>query len=285
MNFSFVHAFSSFLLLSYSKILFVSFQLLSATKLYDPYGHCVGVGVALLYHDASVGYFSAAHLPFALLAIFVLSVFVFLPALVLLLYPTSIFQRSLGCCRVRWLALHAFADTFNGYYKNGTEGTRDYRYFAGLYVILRIVLLSFTLGFIRLYSWMLGIICCALTSLLFAILRPYKYNWINVWDSVAFALIAFGLIWLMYSKYIGSLPLEVAGVIATLPLMYIIVYIIMYKHSNTVRNCCVLLSKYRANPQLEPDRLHNPEEYRQPLLNGDWPENENSTTATPAGLG
>ena len=102
------------------------------------------VGPTMVYYDASIEYFSAStHLPFALLAIFVLCTFVVLPALVLLLYPTRIFQRSLGCCRVRWLALHAFADAFqgyfNGYYKNGTDGTRDYRYFAGLYIIFRIL--------------------------------------------------------------------------------------------------------------------------------------------------
>ena len=135
-----------------------------------------------------------------------------------------------------------------------------------------------------LYSWMLFVMCCAVTSLLFAILRPYKYNWINVWDSVVFALFAFCLLWIMYVNYIGSLPFEIAGIIVTIPLMYIIVYI-MYKHANTVRNCCVFLNKYRANPQSEPDRLLNPEEYRQPLLNGDWPENENSNSATPAATG
>ena len=123
LNFSLVHAFSSFLLLSYSKILFVSFLLLAPITLYDSEGQ--QVGPSMVYYDASIGFFSAQHLPFALLAIFVLCVFVVLPALVLLLYPTRIFQRCLGCCRVRWLALHAFADTFNGYYKNGTEGTRD----------------------------------------------------------------------------------------------------------------------------------------------------------------
>ena len=215
LKFSLVHAFSSFLLLSYSKILFVSFQLLSATKRYNPYGQMVGP--TMVFYDASIGYFSTPHLPFALLAICVLCVFVVLPALVLLLYPTRAFQRSLGCCRVRWLALHAFADTFNGYYKNGTEGTRDYHYFAGLYVILRIVLLLVViLGFFRQYYWMIVIMCCAVTSLLFAILHPYKNNWINVWDSVVFALMTFSLLCTMYTNYIASLPFEVIGVIVTI---------------------------------------------------------------------
>ena len=190
LEFSLVHAFSSFLLLSYSKILFVSFQLLAATELLDANGQ--KVGPAVVFYDASIAYFSAPHLPFALLAMSTLCIFVVLPALILLLYPTRAFQRSLGCCRVRWHALYAFADTFNGYYKNGTEGTRDYRYLAGLYVILRIVLLVTVLRIISYYYWMIVIMCCAVISLFFAIVRPYKNSWINVWDSVAFALLTLG---------------------------------------------------------------------------------------------
>ena len=248
LNFSFVHAFSSFLLLSYSKILFVSLQLLSATKLFDAEGQRVGPTV--VYYDASIEYFGSTHLPFALLAIFVLCVFVVLPALVLLLYPTRIFQRSLGCCRVRWLALHAFADTFNGYYKNGTEGTRDYRFFAGLYLIFRILPLLIVLQ-ISLYTWVLGITSCAIVSLLFALLRPYKDNWINIWDSVVFALFSLSFFWVMYGQYIASLPLEVVGVIATLPLIYIVVFVV-HKYKNVLQNCCVFLNRYRPLiPDLE----------------------------------
>ena len=129
---------------------------------------------------------------------------------------------------MRWLALHAFADTFNGYYKNGTEGTRDYRYFAGLYLTFRIVLLLTLLAVIIPYYWMLLMICCAVMSLLFAILRPYKNNWINVWDSVVFALLAFSLLWLMY--------------IGTIPFIYIIVYA-LYKHTNTFKFFCWYFSE------------------------------------------
>ena len=277
LKFSLVHAFSSFLLLSYSKILFVSFQLLSATKLYDPNGQ--RVGPAMVFYDASIEYFSAPHLPFALLAICVLCIFVVLPALVLLLYPTRAFQRSLGCCRVRWHGLHAFADTFNGYYKNGTEGTRDYRYFAGLYVIFRI--LTSTINLINQYYWMVIITCSSIVSLLFAILRPYKEGWINIWDSVVFALLAFSLFWVFYARYIVSHLFEIVGVIAFVPFIYIICYV-TFKYTNALQKCCAFLNKYRANPQLEPDRLLNPEEYRQLLPNVNCPENDqHSSLATP----
>ena len=278
LEFSLVHAFSSFLLLSYCKILLISFQLLAPTKIYDPHGMLVGPTVP--YYDASIGYFSTEHLPFALLAIFVLCIFIALPALVLLLYPTRAFQRCLGCCRVRWHALHAFADTFNGYYKNGTEGTRDYRYFAGLYVILRIVALPCVFIFsVNAYYWILVIPCLAVVSLLFALLRPYKDDWINIWDSVLFAIYAFSLFWIMCVQYMHvfhSLPIEVIGITISVPLVYIIVYV----GHKSFQSCRLFLNKYRDNPQFEPDRLLNPEEYRQLLPNGEYPENEHCITAT-----
>ena len=281
LKFSLVHAFSSFLLLSYSKISTISIQLLAASNLHNsPTGQTVAT---VVYYDASIRYFSASHLPYAFLAIIVSFTFVILPAIVLLLYPTRTFQRCLGCCRVRWLALHAFADTFNGYYKNGFDGTRDYRYFAGLYLIFRVLPLSvcFQVGIILQYIWGLATVSCVVVSLLFALLRPYKNNWINIWDSVVFALIAFISFWVMYSEYIiVSLPYEVVGVIATVPLIYIIVYVV-YRYSYVFKNCRVFLNKHRANSQLEPDRLLNPQEYRQLLPTADCPENKHSNSGTP----
>ena len=69
---------------------------------------------------------SADNVPFAVLAISVLLVFVLSPTLILLLYPMRSFQRYLGyCTRIRWQFLHTFANAFQGCYKNGTNGSRD----------------------------------------------------------------------------------------------------------------------------------------------------------------
>ena len=117
-----INAFATFLLLSYSKLLTVSYSLLDATELYNNRGE--KVGPVVLYYDASIEYFSKQHLPFAILAICVLLVFVVSPLLLLLLYPMRSFQRCLGyCTRIRWQFLHTFADAFQGCYKNGTDGT------------------------------------------------------------------------------------------------------------------------------------------------------------------
>ena len=95
----------------------------------------------MLYYDASVALFSREHIPFPFLAFFVLLMFNILPLLVVVLYPTRVFQKCLNCCRIRWHAVHAFADAFTGCYKNGTNRAWDYRYFAGFYLLGRIMYL------------------------------------------------------------------------------------------------------------------------------------------------
>ena len=134
---SIVESFATFLLLSYIKFLSVSFDLLVPTRVYNVNGSLVGM---YLYYDATIEYFGDKHLPYAVLALFVMLVFIFFPLLLLLLYPMRFFQRCLGCCGVRWHALHIFIDAFQGYYKDGTNGTRDCRYFATALIICRIVL-------------------------------------------------------------------------------------------------------------------------------------------------
>ena len=115
-------------------------------------------------------------------------------------------------------------------------------------MIFRVIPLSVVLHgeVILQYIWMLAIVSCAILSLLFAILRPYKTNWINVWDSVVFELIAFSFFWVMCAQYIVSLPLEVIGIIAIIPLVYIVVFVI-HKFTNAYRSCCVFLNLFRAN--------------------------------------
>ena len=71
---SVINAFATFLLLSYSKLLTVSYSLLGATELYNNRGE--RVGPVVLYNNASIEYFSRQHLPLAVLAICVLLVFV-----------------------------------------------------------------------------------------------------------------------------------------------------------------------------------------------------------------
>ena len=262
---SLIHTFALFLLLSYSKILIVSLRLLSYTQLHLPTGRTISPARRVL-HDPSLEWFGEKHLPFALPAIFILCIFVFLPALFLLLYPMKTFQKCLGCCGRRLLALHAFTDVFQGCYKNGTNGTRDCRYFAGLYLVFRIVLLPavYDGSIFGFYDDMVSTVCLITASLLFLLFRPYKNSaWLNIWDSIAFSLYAFVQFSIMYSKYVASVPLQIMDVLSAVPLVYLIIYVIcrLVVWMKTLQIC---KKKHRDEviPESEePDRLTHPEDY------------------------
>ena len=186
---SIVDAFATFLLLSYLKLLYVSSDLLIPTTVYNINGSSLGL---YLYYDATIEYFGEEHLPYGVLAVFVLLVFNLFPLLLLLLYPMRCFQQCLGCCRVRWHALHIFIDAFQGCYKDGTNGTRDCRYFAAAFLLARIlvfVIFAFTQTELF-YCAILFLLIPLVIAML--VLQPYKprFATYNVVDSVLVLVVA-----------------------------------------------------------------------------------------------
>ena len=224
---SIVEAFATFLLLSYLKLLGVSSDLLVPTQVYRVNGSLVGL---YLYYDATIEYFGDEHLPYGVLAVFVMLVFILLPMLLLLLYPMWCFQRCLGCCGVRCHALHIFIDAFLGCYKDGTNGTRDCRYYAASFLFSRILpFLIFALSQTALFY---GAVLFILIPLVMAIpiVQPYKprFSTYNAVDSVLVLLMALwcativcvtiaGLKAHRWQKYF----LILSFIVAVLPLFYI----------------------------------------------------------------
>ena len=170
---SIVGAFATFFLLSYLRILSVSFDLLVPMNVHNMNGHTVG---SFLYYDATIEYFGQEHLPYAIVAIFITIVFTLFPLLLLLLYPMRCFQRCLGFSEVssRWHALRIFIDAFQGCYKDGTNGTRDCRYFAAFHFFVRFLLFTifgFTLNGVFYAAAVIVFIC---VGILIAVIQPYK---------------------------------------------------------------------------------------------------------------
>ena len=290
---SLIDAFISFLQLSYVKFLIVSFHLLFPTHLYKADGH--PVKESYLLYDATIEYFSRDHLPYAILAIVVLSVVNNLPMLLLCLYPCSWFQKCLNCCKLSHQALHTFMDAFQGYYKNGTDGTRDCRWFSGVYFVVRIFILFITVivpttFFFALFSG----IFLLLPLILIAIVQPYKLSFYNSVDAVlilSLALFCFsaagslyiqesGVFVRMASKWISPM----VTIFGTAPLVYICVVALynLFLRSKILRQwfskvwslvqCQKLSSRWNCSEESLPERLSNPEEcaalLQEPLNHG-----------------
>ena len=81
---SIIDVFATFLLLAYSKLLFVSLYLLDGIYIYNADGEHVSGYPYVLKVDATVYYLSKEHLPFAITAILIL---LLLPPFLLIFYP------------------------------------------------------------------------------------------------------------------------------------------------------------------------------------------------------
>ena len=294
---SIVSTFATFLTLAYNKLIFVSGGLLIGTKVTDIRGN----SSHYLELAPTVPYFGTEHLPFAILAIVVLSTFIALPPLLLIAYPTITFQKMLGCLKVRWHALHIFADVFQGCYKNRTDGKYDYRYFAAFYFIFRIIILLLNVNCSLKLSWTISVAVLIIGSLLFALLRPYKKNWLNILDSLILASLGLAALWVLYTIETQGRWIQLEVFIAYLPLMYFVMYVacklfswlgILQKCQQKSRSICQSLQQrwqghhFRQQELCDegqlPDRMENPCEYEQLTQNRDSNEDGSETDRLPS---
>ena len=132
---SIIDAFATFFLLSYVKLLNVSHVLLIPTSVHNATGSLIGY---FLYYDATVEYMGPDHRPYAVLAILAVVVGVLFPLVLLLLYPMQWFQKCLNRCGLNSPDLQMFMQCFQGYYRDRTDGGRECRYLAAVYLAFRI---------------------------------------------------------------------------------------------------------------------------------------------------
>ena len=190
-------SFAAFILLSYTKFLTISGRLLSPQSLYN---HNSTIVKTVLYYDGSVGYFEREHIPYIIIAVLVLIVFIIIPPLLLIAYPSKKFHKCLKSLMCNWDTggkVQLFLNTFYSCYKDGQDpGTRDWRCFAGLYFVFRLVFLS---TFYNIYCYIyldwglqytIQQVLCTIGILLFTTIRPYKEDFYNNVDATMFGVLA-----------------------------------------------------------------------------------------------
>ena len=85
------------------------------------------------------------------------------------------FQECLNFFKLSHFTLHTFVDSFAGCYKDGTEpGTRDYRYFAAFFLLLRFVNYLVLMCTYDDYLQIVYLIIFACFSIIFIPYQPYK---------------------------------------------------------------------------------------------------------------
>ena len=182
-----VSAFATFILLSYVKILNTSLDLLTPSILYDMNGNTIKQ--RYLSIDGTVEFFGSQHWPYALLALFMCSVFNILPLVLLCLYPCRCFHRCLNRFKLHSQTVHTFIEVFQGCFKTHP---RDYRHFAVFYILLRIVnvfISSFAPGSLYL---VLAATVMLFNTIAVAVVKPYKSSMANAIDIFLFSAAAIG---------------------------------------------------------------------------------------------
>ena len=296
---SIINAFTTFLLLSFSKILYVSFTLLYTFHIQNNHGN--HLSKCVLYYDSTVECHTQEYAIFAAIAGCVLAIFIICPTL-LILYPTRLFRRCISCCGFRrWHALHMFVESFQGQYKDGTNGTRDLRMVSALYLIVRMLTMASFLGTICLFQrnslWVSAALQCSLligASGICAVMRPYKLNIRNNIDYLVLTLLEiFSAEVLLAVLHVGPKSLArcvlVSALLFCVPHMVLILYVcyvlamkagITQYLKRILKRCMQAISLAQKGMEAQsdtdslPDRLINPGEY-EPVL----PTTEEHTAA------
>ena len=188
------NAFATFFLLSYDRIMY---QTLTLTNTYAVYNFPLSNVSTMHYYpmdymlsiDAGIKFGSAKYALVTTITVMLFCVFNVLPALFITLYPAKKFREAtLPRCKL-WMsiALNTFVEKFHHCYKDGLDGGKDMRYFAGFYFFLRIAVVLFVVllsNAFLLETWFLRGTVFSISTVVIALCQPYKKTKVNVADTV-----------------------------------------------------------------------------------------------------
>ena len=134
---SVIHSFASFVLLSAYTLNYV----MITTFTYNPVFYNDGTFYNyLVFFDPTIKWLSHEHIIYISITVIPFIVLVIIPSVLLCAYPTRLycFLSRLLSARKR-LAIKAFVEALHNCFKDGLNGTRDYRQLAGLSILVGII--------------------------------------------------------------------------------------------------------------------------------------------------
>ena len=284
---SIVNAFATFFLLSYLKILNTTTDLLIFTTMYVLKDNNKEYAKKhVLYYDATVEYLGQEHLPYAIVALFVGVFIVILPIVFLIVYPMKWFQKCLNALKIQRQRLDMFVNCYQGYYKDGKNGTRDYRWFSVSYFILQLIMFVLFTVTQSIYFFSIGALVTVTLMFMHLSLRPYKEEF-KVYDITdAFMLLSMSGVFIMAiagdeadikASYFSTFSYSFLALLGIIPIIYFLVvtiwWLLVKKQLKTW--CISKLRSFRAQPEIPqieesfsdsdiPHRLENPSDYSSP---------------------
>lgn len=229
---SLVDTFATFLVLSYTKLLSSSIRLLRNVFVYDIDGNLIEVG---FFYNANIKMFQGVHLPFGIIAVLTVVIIVPLPPMLLMCYQFNWFQRLLEKLHLRSHGLVAFVEIYHNGFTDGRDGTKDRRYFSGIYFLLRIFLyLPATFSGVNIIMLAFPLMIYSTGLIVFIIGQPYRNKFYNNVDILIFMLLLIAIFpVVLLSTFIGfgvtGAILDAIAVatfsVNVLPFLYVATYI------------------------------------------------------------
>ena len=273
---SLTHSISSIYVLCFTQFAVTSLKLLHFSKWYSLTNESE-TGIAF-YYDGTLDYFGYPHAFLGILAIIILIVVVFIPTVYLLLHPFKWFHKILDRCKLkRPQFVMILVDDYTGAFKNGCNNTNDHRYFAGLYLLMRVVIICLYYIPIQQYHVINGIQISVFVAggVAIMIFRPYRKNIHNFSEFLLILALAFfnGSIKILFNF---GLYFSYEGIILLYFPSFIVILYCIYWIIKKVRCCCLYYKDTRRRPHTDPieeyipsdsddnlfaDRVMNPDEY------------------------
>ena len=152
----------------------------------------------VLYFDPSIVYYSHEYMTYVIIALVLCVLFVLFPSLLICVYPTRIYRYFSQFISARKrLAITAFAEALHSCFKDGLNGTRDYRALAGSIMLIYPLYSCITyIGLIH-HQYdrsVTGAYISFFISLLVSYVRPCKSNISNLSLSYHFTMTGFILL-------------------------------------------------------------------------------------------
>ena len=239
-----IHAFASLLFLSFITLNANVFSIFTTINVYV--ADASGADTILTHPTTTQCKYCYLAVTLALLLF--LAVF---PSLVLLLYPIRLFRAQLLSCFSRrlLLGLNTFVETFQGPFKDGSNGTRDFRTVPGLFALLIVCLGAFgwfahSIAYRN--SFLPGfLLLVILSSVLCAYVHPFKSSSSNY--SATFHLLwmaALGMMTILWTQdFIMDTKTLAFSFAFILPIPHLVMFVwVCYKIENKLqmRQRCVV---------------------------------------------
>ena len=133
-----IDVFATFFLLSYAKLVFTGFTLLSYGIMFNLNNGTL-VSTFHVESDPSITYFSNKHLPYVVISFIIFLVTVIPLTILLALYPIPVVRSLLFIClpsNHTVAKFNIFVEKFYSCYRDGIDGGKDWRSLASLYFII-----------------------------------------------------------------------------------------------------------------------------------------------------